>query len=200
MPRYDRPVQRGADGGSADDTAAGADADTATGHSVGRHPGASIGHVDVDRIARIGYVIAALGLLAAAVLFAVAGAHRNAQLDDLHAHGVEVTLTVTSCLGQLGGSGSNAAGYTCHATFRLGGRRYDVILPTEADQSGHPVHDVVAGDDPTLIITPHQLATERASIAVYILPAVLFVLALGAALGFFRLRRRASRAAATPEG
>ena len=63
------------------------------------------------------------------VVFTVAGVHKNSQINRLRHDGVPVTVTVTNCLGLMGGSGSNAAGYSCTGTFTIDGTRYTESLP-----------------------------------------------------------------------
>ena len=43
----------------------------------------------------------------------------NARMERIKSHGIPVTVTVTNCVGNIGGSGSNAAGYSCHGHYRL---------------------------------------------------------------------------------
>ncbi len=95
---------------------------------VGQLRGAGV-QVDGRRVAQvaIGIVLATLAVLA--IVFTVAAVHTNQQDDRLHDDGVPVTFTVTGCLGLLGGSGSNAAGYSCHGTYTLDGHRYAEPLP-----------------------------------------------------------------------
>src|SRR5579862_3147188 len=46
------------------------------------------------------------------------------RIDRLKSHGISVVVTVANCVGNLGGSGSNAAGYTCQGIYRVDGVRY----------------------------------------------------------------------------
>ena len=81
---------------------------------------------------RVGQVVGGLILVTLAalvVVFTVAGVHKNSQINRLHHDGVPVTVTVTSCLGLMGGSGSNAAGYSCTGSFTVDGHRYTESLP-----------------------------------------------------------------------
>jgi hypothetical protein len=123
------------------------------------------------------------------ILFA-AGIHKNTQITQLHDNGVPVAIRVSGCMGLLGGSGSNAAGYTCRGSFTMDGRRYNEPIP---GNTLHPPGTVLRGvavpGDPALVTTTGALATEHSSGNVFILPAILLgalVLALGALL----LRRR----------
>jgi hypothetical protein len=129
-------------------------------------------------------------------VFTVVGEHKNAQIDELHDQGVPVTFTVDRCIGLLGGSGTNAAGYACTGSYELGGRRYHESLPGYAYHApGATVHAVAVPDDPTLVSTAAIVRTDRASARVYILPGVLFA-ALVALLAVVLLAWRRQRRAA----
>ena len=78
----------------------------------------------------LGIVLATLAVLV--VVFAVVGAHKNHQIDELHNQGVAVAVTVTACQGLLGGSGSNGAGYACRGSYELDGHHYNEPLPGTA--------------------------------------------------------------------
>lgn len=146
-------------------------------------------------------VVAFVAVLTAATILFVAGAQKNAQINDLRQHGVRVSVTVTACRGLLGGSGSNAAGEACRGSYVVGGRRFDEALPGSVQRTpGARVSGVVAADDPSLLTTPTILESEHPSWRAYLTPIVLLVadLALGAVvLGF---RRRSARAAGPRAG
>ncbi len=159
---------------------------------VGQLRGAGVASVDAHRLLLVVVGICLAGLVVGAVAFTVAGAHHNAQLDALHDDGTPVVVVVSSCGAQLGGSGSNAAGYVCRGTFTLGAHRYNDLIPGTADHpQGAALHAVVVRSDPSLLATASQLTTEHASTGVYLLPAVLAGLALVlAAVLFVMVRRR----------
>lgn len=152
---------------------------------------------------RVGHVLLGVGLAGVAALCVglfVAGAHRNAQIADLRRNGVPVTVTVTGCLGQLGGSGSNAAAFTCRGAFVLDGRRDTETLPGAAfHRPGTVVREVSVPGDPGLLATPGALAGEHPSGRVYVLPAVLAGV-LVVAVGLLVARRRRARRRAAPGG
>jgi len=155
--------------------------------------------VDVD-VRRLGRVVAATCLLALGVLvvvLSVAGAQKNAQISRLRQHGVPVTVTVTGCLGLLGGSGSNAAGYACTGTYTVAGHRYSRAIPgtTQLDP-GATIRGVSDPGDPALLSTPGAVASQHPSWHVYVLPAILLAV-LVLALVALVLRRRP--AAARPD-
>jgi hypothetical protein len=145
-------------------------------------------------------VLVTLGVLV--VVFTVVGQHKNAQIDELHDQGVPVTFTVDRCLGLLGGSGTNAAGYACTGSYELGGHRYHQRLPGNAyNAPGATVRAVAVPSDPTLVSTPAMVRTDHASARVYILPGIIFavlVALLAVVLLAWRRRRRAASVAGEP--
>jgi hypothetical protein len=151
--------------------------------------------VDGRRVGRV-VVLVCLGTLAVlVVVLFLAGAERNAQITRLRQHGVPVKVTVSGCLGLMGGSGSNLVGYQCRGTFTTGGHRYSESIPGDTFYApGATLRAVTVPGDPALLSTVRSLATERPSWRVFILPAsLLIVLALlvGALL---RRHRHISRA------
>jgi len=165
------------------------------------------GRVDADlaTVAGVALVLVVLALIVAAAVLFVAGADKNAQITSLRRHGVPVEVTVTSCLGLLGGSGSNAAGHACTGTYVLGGHRYHQAIPSDALYDvGARLRGVAVPSDPALLSLPSVVAGERASWRVFITPAVLAVLGVGLGLGTLLVRRRRhprrGTAAAPPAG
>jgi hypothetical protein len=164
---------------------------------VGALRGATV-DVDTRRLGRVvvGMVLVTLATIAG-ILFA-AGAQKNSQIDELHQHGVPVGVTVTGCTGQLGGSGSNAAGYACRGTYTYAGRHYEQAIPGYALRApGTVVHAVIVPSDPALLSTSKALSDQQASWRVFVVPSVL-VLALLAGIGLvvgrsWRSGRRPSR-------
>jgi hypothetical protein len=110
----------------------------------------------------------------------VAGADKNSEITQLRRQGVPVEVTVSSCLGLMGGSGSNLAGYSCKGSFTLDGRRYRTQIPgTALHPRGFKLRAVAVVDDPGLVSTPAAVASEHPSTTVFILPGLLsLVLAL----------------------
>jgi hypothetical protein len=133
--------------------------------------------VNPQQVARVALGLVLGTLLTLTVVFSLVGAHKNQQIDDLRDHGVPVAYTVSKCVGQLGGSGSNVAGFSCQGTYRIDGRTYAQPLPGTAFYApGTTVHAIAVPADPTLLSVPSIVRAERASMNVYILPAVFFAL------------------------
>jgi hypothetical protein len=154
------------------------------------------GAVDINahKVRQVATIVILVALAALSVIFFLGGAHRNSQIASLRQHGVPITARVTSCLGLLGGSGSNAAGYVCKGAFTLDGHHYDETLPGSSfEQPGTPLHEVSLPSDPGLLETPAQVTADHTSNKVYILPTVLLVafLALGSVVAV-QLRRHRS--------
>ncbi len=170
------------------------------GDRVGQLRGAGVA-VDRRRVGQvvIGIVLATLAILA--IVFTVVGVHTNQQDDRLHRDGVPVTFTVTGCLGLLGGSGSNAAGYACHGVYTLDGRRYSEQLPGDSlHPPGSTVAAIAVPGDPALVSPASIVATEHSSAGAFVLPAVLaaILLLLVALLLLLRRRRHATASADAP--
>ena len=142
----------------------------------------------------VGLVLATLAVLG--IVFIVVGINKNNQINELKDHGVPVTFVVSKCLGLLGGSGSNGAGYACEGSYTVDGRRYVEKLPgSTLYASGARVKAISVRSDPTLLSTPAILNSERTSASVFILPAVLLGLCLLLTLAvLLRHRRRPSAA------
>lgn len=152
--------------------------------------------VDARVAGRVLLAVVLLTLAVLVVVFTVVGAHKNAQIDELRTQGVPVTFTVSSCLGLLGGSGSNGAGYACTGSYQLGGHRYHEALPGNAyHEPGSTVAAVAVPSDPTLVSTAAVVRTDHTSARVYILPAVLLavLIVLVAVVALPARRRRRDR-------
>jgi hypothetical protein len=131
-----------------------------------------------------------LALLATIVIVSFASAvNDNSRIDRLKAHGVTVIVTVTDCLGNIGGSGSNAAGYTCQGTYRLDGVNFHETIGSKSNfsVSGSKVRVVADPAQPSTIEVASAVARSSSSATVYIVPSLLAILCI--ALAFIFLRR-----------
>jgi len=155
------------------------------------------------KVGKIVLAVVLAGLAGLAVVLFAAGARKNAQISELHQHGVPVEMTVTGCIGLLGGSGSNDAGYSCHGTFVLQGHRYDDAIPGNMQLApGSTLAGVTVASDPALFTTAALLPTQHTSSSVYLAPIVLtIVLVLALVLiAVVRRRRHARSRAGGPAG
>ena len=155
--------------------------------------------MDGRRVGQVAIGIVLVTLAVLAIVFTIVGIHTNQQDDRLHHDGVPVTFTVTGCLGLLGGSGSNAAGYSCRGTYTLDGKHYSgVQLPGDSfHRPGSTVAAIAVPGDPALVSPASIVATEHSSAGAFVLPAVLaaVLLLLVALLLLLRRRRQATGSA-----
>jgi hypothetical protein len=152
------------------------------------------------RVGIYALVLAFVGLVVLVVVLFVAGARKNAQIEELHTHGVAVEMTVTTCIGLLGGSGSNGAGYSCHGTFTLAGHTYDDPIPGNAELGpGQKIAGITVANDPALFTTAALLPTQHTSSSVYVAPIVLSaVLGVVMVVALLWRRRRRGRRGTDP--
>jgi hypothetical protein len=151
--------------------------------------------VDIRRVAPVAIGICLAGVAVLAVILLVSGFHKNAQIANLRQHGVPVEMKVTGCIGLMGGSGSNLAGYQCRAAFTLDGQTSTENIPGSNFLATGSTHQGVAvPGDPALVSTPSAVAAEHASWRVFLIPAILLVVLVGILEALF-LRQRRVRAA-----
>jgi hypothetical protein len=171
------------------------------GSRVGQLRGAGVS-VDGRRVGQVAIGIVLVTLAVLAIVFTIVGSHTNQQDDRLHHDGVPVTFTVSGCLGLLGGSGSNAAGYSCRGTYTLDGKRYSgVQLPGDSfHRPGSTVAAIAVPGDPALVSPASIVATEHSSAGAFVLPVVLaaILVVLVVLLLLLRRRRRPEGPAGTP--
>lgn len=127
---------------------------------------------------RFWLVTGALLLLAFATVVGVSfasAANDNARIGRLKSQGTPVVVTVTDCVGNIGGSGSNVAGYTCHGEYRVRGVRYrEVIASKSTDSSpGSTVQGIVDPAHPSTVELASAVATSKPSSTVYVVPSIL---------------------------
>jgi hypothetical protein len=159
---------------------------------VGTLRGAGV-QIDGRRVARVLVGLALVTLAVLVIVFTIVGVHQNQQDDRLHDDGVPVTFTVSGCLGLLGGSGSNAAGYACHGSYTLDGRRYDERLPgNDFHRPGSVVPAVAVPGEQALVSPAAMVRTEHSSAGVFVVPAILLVILL-LLVGLLLLLRRRTR-------
>jgi hypothetical protein len=145
---------------------------------------------DARRIGQVVGGLVAATLVVLIVVFTVAGAQKNSQITRLHQHGVAVEVTSTGCLGLLGGSGSNGAGYSCRGRYTFAGRTYTQTIPgNKLYAPGSTLKAIIVPGDPSLMSPVGIVANERSSGRVYLLPAILLfglVLLVGTLLRLYR--------------
>jgi hypothetical protein len=188
-PRYDLPIIPDDSGPTVEQAPADARREGSD-QPLTRLRGATV-EVDPRQVRRVIVVLGLVGLAAAVVALTVVGVDKNAEITGLRQQGVPVDVTVTTCRGLLGGSGSNGAGNACYGTFVFAGKTYRSAIPgTNLYGPGTTLRLLTIRGNPGLLSTVRQLRAEHASWKVFLLPAVLLALliALLAAL-VVRLRR-----------
>ena len=193
MTSSDPPV---ASDGDEDKRAGSTTARDGPGDRIGQLRGAGVS-VDARRVGQVAIAIVLVTLAVMTIVFTIVGIHTNQQDDRLHHDGVPVSFTVTGCLGLLGGSGSNAAGYSCRGTYTLDGKHYSGLqLPGDSfHRPGSTVAAIAVPGDPALVSPASIVATEHSSAGAFVLPVVLaaILLLLVALLLLLRRRRQAIR-------
>jgi hypothetical protein len=143
----------------------------------------------------VGLVLATLAVTA--IVLAVAGVHSNDQINRLQTQGQPVTVTVTGCLGLLGGSGSNDAGYSCNGSYRLAGHVYREPLPGSTFyRPGTKLASIAVPGDPALVSPATIVNSQQASNGVFVVPIVLGVILL-ALIAVLVLKNRPGRRQST---
>jgi hypothetical protein len=150
--------------------------------------------VDARRAGQVVVVVCLAALAITSVVLFVAGANKNAQETSLVRHGITVPVTITRCLWELGGSGSNLAGYACTGTYAVDGRSYAESVPgSSLHAAGSTITGVTVRSDPTLLSTASIVRAQHPSWKVFVVPTILLVVLLGlVGLILVRGRRRSS--------
>jgi hypothetical protein len=147
---------------------------------------ASLGRRFWLRAATVGLVVFAVAL----TLSFASTLNDHARLDRMKAHGVPVAVTVSNCVGNMGGSGSSVAGYVCRGTYDLGGVTYHEIISSMTTFASPGSH-VAAIADPSqhgyvALASAVNSSTSSAFVVLIFLAVVLLILV---AL-LIRIRRR----------
>jgi len=163
------------------------------------HHVASLRGAEAQRIGgRFWYVVCVLVFIILAVVVVVsfvAALSDNARIERLKTQGISVVVTVTSCTGHIGGSGSNAAGYTCYGKYRVHGVRYEEIIGSKSTLSptGATVRGVADPSHPSTIELASAVDASSSSDTAYVVPIILTLLFIGLMLIAVRLRRAHSK-------
>jgi hypothetical protein len=151
---------------------------------------ASVGRRFWLRAATVGLVLFAIAI---ALSFA-STLNDHARLDRMKSHGVPVSVTISNCVGNMGGSGSNVAGYVCRGTYALEGVKYNEIVSSMTTFAS-PGARVQAIADPSqhgyvaLASAIKNASSSSAAFAVLIILVVVFVVLVAL---LFRMWRRAA--------
>ena len=159
-------------------------------------PAASLRGATSPGVARRKWLIAAAACLVLAALAVAASAisagRDNARIDRLKNHGITVTVTVSACRGNLGGSGSNVVDYTCRGTYRVAGETYHEVIASlsRSRPSGSTVRGIVDPSQHSYVVLASALDGTSSSLAVFVIPALLATGLLAVAWALLRLVRR----------
>lgn len=145
---------------------------------------------------RFWVVLGALALAAFAIVIVVSfvsAVHDNARIDRLKTHGTAVNAAVDNCIGNLGGSGSNASSYTCSASYSVGGVDYHEVIGQMSSFAAPGTRVAVVADpsQPSTIELASAVATSSPSDGAYLVPGLLSALLVALTMGYMRWVRRA---------
>jgi hypothetical protein len=122
----------------------------------------------------------------------VSTANSNARIDRLKLHGIPVTVTVDSCFGNLGGSGSNVSSYTCHGDYVVRGVHHEQVIGslTSFTRAGATVRGIVDPSHVDTVMLAKAVKTSSASSSAYVIEGILSLVFVGLTLVFLRVTRR----------
>lgn len=131
-----------------------------------------------------------VGLVATLALFVVillTATANNQRVHRLQTSGIATTITITSCTGNLGGSGSNAAGFTCRGRYSVSGSFFTAVVngQTTFVPTGQAVAATADPQNPTYVVLTALVPTLRTNF-----PLLALIAAGGATVGFAILIRR----------
>lgn len=159
-------------------------------------------------IGRTFWLLAAtVGLAVFAVVLVVnflSVASDNSRIDRMKSHGISVNVTVTGCIGNIGGSGSNVSGYTCRGDYSLGGITYHEVIGSLSTlaASGTTVQGTVDPTRHSTVELSSAVKSSKVSSSGYVAPGLLSIVLVGLALALVRVtrtnRRSTSNSKATP--
>lgn len=156
--------------------------------------------VDARRVGRVMVALGVVTLAVVVVVLFVAGFQRNANITLLKEHGVPVEVTMTGCLGLMGGSGSNLVGYSCHGSFTFDGHRHDETIPGDVlHATGSKLEALTVPGHAGLVSTRSAVDGEQASDGIFVLPTILLVVLIVAVAALVLRRQRSRRKAADVE-
>ncbi len=147
---------------------------------------------------RFWMVVGTLALVILGVVVVVSflsAANDNARITRMKSHGIAVNATVIECIGNLGGSGSNAANYTCRGSYNVGSRTYHEVIGSMNNWAAphSTVRAVADPSRPSTLVLASAVASSRASNSAYLAPGLLLVAFVALVLAFLGVTRRARR-------
>lgn len=127
----------------------------------------------------------------------LSAANDNSRITRMKSRGIAVSATVIECTGNLGGSGSNAANYTCRGSYTVGSTTYHEVIGSMNDFAAPhtSVRAVADPSRPSTLVLASAVASSRASNSAYLAPALLLVAFVALILAFLGVARRSRRTA-----
>jgi len=124
----------------------------------------------------------------------------NARVSRMKAHGIPVSVTVTGCLGNIGGSGSTSAGYTCRGDYTIHGATYHELIGsmTTFAAAGTTVPGVVDPSHHGTVVLSSFVRSASASPWRFVTPSILTIVLIALSLGLWNVAHRAQRSGVTP--
>jgi len=144
---------------------------------------------------RFWLVVGAMGLVIVAatlVVTFVSAANDNSRVSRLKDHGIAVVVSVDTCIGNLGGSGSNASSYTCTGTYVARATTYHEVIGAMSFFATPGTRERAVADParPSTVELASAVSSSHASNGRFIVPGLLAVALLTMILSFVRLLRR----------
>ncbi|MDE2282373.1 MAG: hypothetical protein KGJ92_06335 [Actinomycetales bacterium] len=141
---------------------------------------------------RVALALVLLAVLSLSVVTLVAAMNDNARVARLKVDGVPVTISVTGCRGNLGGSGSNVVDYTCQGDYVVAGTHYHEVIGSmdRAYAIGAVVKGVVDPRQHSYVVLASAAYSSHGSTRGYVVAGSLAVADLAAAWALWRVARR----------
>ena len=141
------------------------------------------------RVAGTVFVVVCAVVLVAGV---VSASSSNARISRMKSRGIPVVVRVTGCFGNIGCSGSNGAGFTCHGAYSVDGVKYREVIGSMSTfvSSGTPVRCFADPSHHNSIELADAVKTSRTSLTAYFVLGALAVVLLAVALALRRAARR----------
>ncbi|HVB51954.1 MAG TPA: hypothetical protein VND89_09495 [Acidimicrobiales bacterium] len=139
--------------------------------------------------------LGAIGLMVFAAVLVVSfisATNDNARIERMKTHGIAVTVTAVDCVGNIGGSGSNAAGYTCRGDYTVDATTYHEVIGsmTTFSAPGTTVHAMADPSKLSSVLLASAVRTSVSSPGAYLAPGLLAVVLIVLTLAFLRIARR----------
>lgn len=136
----------------------------------------------------IGLVIFAVAL----VVSLVSATNDNARINRMKSQGISVIVTVTYCSGNLSGSGSGSAGYTCRGDYTVDGVHYNERIGSMSTfvASGTTVRAVADPARHSTVVLASVVRASTSSADAFIPSGLLSIAFIALTVAFLRMARR----------